>query len=152
MAKGKQTEINREVNVILKKKYDIIKISHCEVGKFFDYKDPFHLCRRKRDGYAHDAKRKEFRFRQEDLATVKHTLSICNHCHQVIENDVKLTAMLFQELRGKIKEPVVRITDRVKKKFKSKKPEWMRDHVCYSCGAIVSGLICPKCKNLSIKS
>lgn len=147
-----KTELNVIANKILKKKYDELGINHCEIGQYFNYLEVFKNCWKVRQGYAHDKDRDEFNQDPEELFTVKHTLSACNHCHAIIDRDKKLRFLLFKQLRGTMKEPKTKLLDRTRQKFKSKKADWMVDHKCLSCKAIVSSLICPKCNRLSVKT
>lgn len=147
---GKKTEINNIVNRILKKKYDYLGIDFCEIGKFFNYEGKFAGCRKKRDGYAHDKKRRHYD-NPADMATVKQTLSACNNCHDIIEPDKKLTELLFKVLRGnKVIEPMVKTQEKTKKKLSSKKPDWYRPHKCKGCGKVVTGLFHQTCGKMSL--
>ena len=149
---GKQTEINEIANRVLKRKYELLKINYCEIGKLFHYQWIFSGCWKKRQGYAHDKKRIEYRKDPAQLATVKHTLSACNYCHGVIENNKFLTKIVFIILRGAMKDPKVKISAKTRAKINKRKPEWMRPHKCFRCKKVVAGLFCPLCGELSVKN
>jgi len=148
---AKQTEINIISNRILKKKYDLLGINWCEIGKLFHYKWLFSGCMKVRQGYAHDKKRIEYRKNPEQLSSVKHTIGACNFCHGIIENNSLLTKVVFIILRGAMKDPKVKVSAKTKAKLNKKKPDWMRPHKCIYCGRMVTGLLCPFCDGLSVK-
>jgi hypothetical protein len=133
-------KINKEANQILKAEYFIRKIFRCEVK--------LEGCWNDRQSWHHKHKRNWYKSRPELLSEYSQTIGICNHCHDILEKDSKLTAYYFKKLRGNEmnlskKKPIKAI------KKSSKKADWMRSHKCKHCGNILSGLWCPKCGDLS---
>jgi len=81
--------------------------------------------------------------------TFERTRLLCWECHPFFENNDEADERLFAKPRGyHPKNEIMR--DKNKKEKKSKKPEWERPHKCKSCKMIVSILLCPYCRKMSI--
>lgn len=88
---GKRGKINLEANKKLRETY-LSVYPHCEILR----KNCWYIFQ----GFAHRHKRRWYYGKEKLLSSYWQTLMSCNQCHSEIEKDAKLTAEVFQKLRG----------------------------------------------------
>ena len=97
---------------------------------------------------AHRFKRIYYRNCPELLWDINHILLLRQDIHDGIEHDRDATEKLFIEKRGIMPKSSINTKQKSSQK-KGNKADWMKPHKC-KCGNVLSGLLCPKCGNMSI--
>ena len=96
---GKIGKVNQKVNKRLKQMYEEIGIRDCEINLsgcdnwFLQF-----VHRHKRNWYKEQTGSLEEL--EDALSSYYQTCLGCNHCHQIIEKDAKLTSEVFARIRG----------------------------------------------------
>ncbi|GEM_PF-1883833 len=94
---------------------------------------------------AHRRKRRWYLSHPELLYDMQNWVLACQHCHNRLEFNARLTEQSFIRLRDN--NPKFNFSPAPKRVFKS---DFQTPHSCINCHQTTSFLICPYCKEISI--